>query len=237
MQTVTINAQQRLFVIPCGGGYSCMGFDNVYQQLCLIAEKLQKAGRNLCSAFGLSSDGATYTNKDQIGTLAQYSAYRNAVDFMAKSGLKFGTWFSLDTPKKVQRILEDYRRSGKKIRVFYGDPETGRDWMEENDVLGRIGRSTGVMQIPLLVPDGECGGPGLLDDRIVRLMDAETHKELYRHPSYHQKTLAIIPSTVGKGYTHAVRADGETVANFKSMGAAAHYVAFMAGESMEQPRG
>jgi len=36
---ITINEAQRLFVIPCAGGYTCAGFDYVFRQLRVLAEK------------------------------------------------------------------------------------------------------------------------------------------------------------------------------------------------------
>ena len=41
-----------------------------------------------------------------------------------------GTWYCLDTPDGVIYILDGAMKNHKRIRVFYGDTETGRDWME-----------------------------------------------------------------------------------------------------------
>ena len=228
MSGIKINADQRLFVIPCGEGFSCHGFDVVYRELEQIIEKM--AAKNVILKWAFE-----YAQEAYIGTLEQYAVYQKAVQAMRESGLKFGTWFNPKTPKKVQRILEDYRKSDDKIRIFLGDANTGRDWMEENDVMGRIGRSGGIMHIPLLISDDECGGPGLLDACIVRMMDVATGEELYRHPKYHQAEMEICPTSEHVGYTHAVKVNGTTSANFKSMGKAAAYVAFMTGESFKQP--
>lgn len=47
------------------------------------------------------------------------------------------------------------------VRIWLGDTQTGRAWAEENDVIGTIGRSTGTMEVPLLVEAGELAGPHL----------------------------------------------------------------------------
>jgi hypothetical protein len=70
------------------------------------------------------------------GTIGQYADYQKAVAEAAKANIK-ETWFSLETPTVVRRLLEHYRRSGKLIRIFYGDVRTGEDWLEENDVVGK----------------------------------------------------------------------------------------------------
>lgn len=219
---ITINEAQRLFVIPCAGGYTCAGFDYVFRQLRVLAEKLGKYGINI----GPLDPAA-------IGTTQQYHQYQSAVALIGNRDL--GTWFDPDTPRKVETVLETCRKSGERIRIFYGDANTGRDWMEENDVVGRVGRSTGKMKIPLLIPDADCGGPGILDHCIVRIVDARSRRELYRHPQYHLPALVISESKGAKGYTHSVHADGKLQANFKSHAKAAHYVAFIAGETMDQP--
>lgn len=42
--------------------------------------------------------------------------------------------FVFGTDVKVARILEQSRLTGQRIRIFYGDVETGRDWLDEYDV-------------------------------------------------------------------------------------------------------
>jgi hypothetical protein len=49
--------------------------------------------------------------------------------------------------------LETDRKNQRKIRLFYGDTQTGQSWFDEHDVVGRIGRSTGSIKVPLLVAD------------------------------------------------------------------------------------
>lgn len=228
--SVTVNQDQRLFVIPCGEGFSCLGFDVCYNRLLQLATKLYEKFR-----ISVLDEKILDT---EIGTLKQYEQYQKAVRNIGARNL--GTFFNNNTPKKVQRLLEDYRRSESKIRIVLGDPETGRDWMEENDVLGRVGRSTGSMKVPLLIADGECGGGAILDGNIVRMFDVASGKELYRHPKYQVPNLAIAAATEEEllthpAYSHAVSRDGECVARFHSIGKAAQYVAFICGESMTPP--
>ncbi|MFH1740063.1 MAG: hypothetical protein ABIH23_13720, partial [bacterium] len=61
-----------------------------------------------------------------------------------------GTCYSVLAPVGVVEILEKYRDRSTRIRVFYGDTITGRDWMEENDTMGIVGRSSGQIKVPLL---------------------------------------------------------------------------------------
>lgn len=231
LMEITLNPEQRLFVIPCGDGYSCAGFDYVFKNLKTLAQKLLKFGIEIAPA-----------REDEIGTPTQYEQYCAALQLVGNRDL--GTWFDPDTPKKARTLLEQYRKSRAKVRVFYGDTKTGRDWMEEYDMVGHIGRSGGSMKIPLLISEGEHGGLGLLDSCIVRMIDVETRKEVYCHPRYHLPEMEIRPldgDLAAKGYTYGVWAtnkDGamENHANFRSYGLAAQWVAFMSGFCMEQPQ-
>lgn len=243
--TMTINHEQRLFVIPAGGGYSCLGFDVLFARLKQIVEYLDLRGE-----WGLPWE----VNESEKGTAGQYAMYRKAVEAASKREIR-ETWFDPGTELKVERVLERYRKSGKPLRLFYGDPETGRDWMEENDVLGRIGRTGGIFKSPILVEEGDFGGHAILTACILRMIDAETGKDLYRHPLYRvpemevRSTEGILASWHSKkppkllfdmGYTHGVwvrngKGEFENQANFKSYGKACQYVAFMTGDSMRKP--
>lgn len=49
-----------------------------------------------------------------------------------------GTFYNANTNDKVIRVLENSRMNNKRIRIFYGDTETGRDWMEVYDTISVI---------------------------------------------------------------------------------------------------
>lgn len=95
------------------------------------------------------------------------------------------------TPEAVKRLLE-YSRLGKlRIRVHYGDTETGLDWGDTYDVTGIVGRSMGPVKVPILLHNRRSrGGGAMLDHCIVRIRhankrDSKDGGDLYRHPKYH----------------------------------------------------
>ncbi len=96
--------------------------------------------------------------------------------------LPSGTCYHQETPDQVIRLLEKLQNSGIEVSIYYGDTQTGQSWHDEFDAVGRIGRSTGSIKIPLLVPSGDCGGTGLLDHCIIRI-DARD-RTLYQHKSF-----------------------------------------------------
>lgn len=216
MKAVTVNDTQRLFVIPCGKGYSCLGFDVVFKRISQFAKML----------------GLDMPKQEQIGQLVQYQQYLEAERAYIATSPK-ETFYSEDTPPAVKAVLEAFRKNGGKLRVFVGDATTGKDWLEENDVIGTISRSLGPIRIPLLCESNSGGGFALLTENIVRLVDATTKRELYRHPTYHRPELTVAPGSAA-GYESDVLADGAVHARFKSSSKAHDYIAFLSGTRMKR---
>lgn len=218
-KVVSLNPDQKLYVIPCGDGYSCFGYDNAWRDTSHIATVLKRD--DLMPA------------PEHYGTLAGYDLYLKACDAWASSVNSKRTWFTPGTDPKVMKLLEQFRGDGQLIRIFLGDPKTGRDWCEENDVVGRVGRSTGSQKVPLLLCDGESWGGAILTECVLRIMDAQD-RELYRHPLYQEPKLGMEletdPTMMAKGYTWSVNRDGQIQARFKSSHDAAEYVCFMTGK-------
>jgi len=149
-----------------------------------------------------------------------------------------GTSYDVRTGDALVKVLENLRQSQTRIRVFYGDTKTGKSWLEEHDIEGRIGRSTGTVKIPLLVHNARSSGGGsLLDSSIVRIIDAKTKRVYYSHPKFHVPKLEIksckIPREEKNGemefYTAEVYADGAIQARFTSEEKAKRYVKKMQG--------
>lgn len=132
-----------------------------------------------------------------------------------------GTSFDARTPDQVIRTLLQYMGTGQRIRVFYGDPKTGRDWGEEWGTMGYIGRSGGSVKIPLIINNSRSfGGPGLLEGSIVRI--TVNRRNVYIHPKYHID-LAVKGNNVYK--------NGELYATCKSNEKAKKLAMFLRGDS------
>jgi len=146
-----------------------------------------------------------------------------------------GTAYHMETPDQVINVLEESRNSNRdqRIRLFYGDSKTGKDWHEEHDIMGYIGRSTGSIKIPLLINNrNSYGGGAVLDHCIVKITKDKT--TLYQHPKYHTDKFTIKQckdvEMINKGYTHEVFRNGKINARFNSEQKAKNYISFMEGK-------
>jgi hypothetical protein len=152
----------------------------------------------------------------------------------AKYQIVNGTYYHARTPAEVVRVLEQARLAHTRIRIHLGDVQTGRDWLDEWDVTGIVGRSMGPIRIPLMIATiRSSGGPGILDHCIVRIRT--NSRDLYRHPSYHHGEIVVKPETFippssssGKRtYSAATYVNGQIHARFESMEQAERWVSKM----------
>ncbi len=157
MDAVTVNMEQRLYVIAAGDGFSCLGFDNARNHGNQIAGRLGRPEL----AFAA----------DDEGSVAGYEKYTRAVHAWGQSPLCQETYFDPGTDPAAAMALESCRNTQRKVRLVLGDTVTGQPWFDEFDVVGRIGRSTGCLKVPLLVEDGEAGGCAILTACLLCLID------------------------------------------------------------------
>lgn len=96
------------------------------------------------------------------------------------------TSFDARTPQNVAEILESARISKERIRIYLGDTKTGRDWKEEFGVIGRVGRSSGIYRVPILLYNRRSNGGGeILTRCIVKIETTRGKRILYQHEKYH----------------------------------------------------
>lgn len=218
MPGIKINQEQELFVIPCGNGFSCFGFENCFNAATQLATLL----------------GHTLPSIAEKGTLIQYAEYAQLTSEYGKRGdLNSRTWFDFGTPKEVERILEQARLNGEKLRIFLGDSKTGRCWLEECDVVGYIGRSMGPMRAPILLKSKtSSGGGAILTACIVRILNNKC-KELWCHPTFYIDPMDVLPDSTHVEYPWQVSIRGHNEARFKTQDQALRWVDFMSGRSLK----
>jgi len=127
MKQVTINAEQRLYVIPSGAGYSCLGFDVAEERLAAVADWLIQQGERSPWSTHEAAQGP-------IGTPERYAFYRAIMGLCANYCARTGKRCPVElTPQLIG--LE-----GKRVEVVdkYGDKRRFQ-----------VGKSTGHIPIHL----------------------------------------------------------------------------------------
>lgn len=129
-----------------------------------------------------------------------------------------GTSYHVETIDTVIDILDTARGRSKRLKIYLGDTKTGRDWFEENERFGYIGRSTGSIKIPLLIPKiNSHGGGALLDHCIVKIQESKGNRVLYQHLLYKSPVIEIKEATTETKYTHEVIINGELYGRCRSL--------------------
>ena len=136
--------------------------------------------------------------------------------------------FSDKTNEKVKQVLTSCYNRKNRIRVVYGDVNTGISWLDDYEVLGYVGKSTGTKQIPLLINNSRSfGGGSILTDVILKIVDTQTKQVLFQHENYVMPVLTKEISS-HNGYFYDVIYNGESVvARFKTEKRANNYIDFM----------
>jgi uncharacterized protein (UPF0248 family) len=92
-----------------------------------------------------------------------------------------GITYHKDTPDAVIAILEKSRKEKLRIVLTYGDPISKKEWESCTPERGHVGNSTGTIKIPLLIRTRRSlGGEGILDHRIVKIVESKGGRVLYK---------------------------------------------------------
>ena len=142
--------------------------------------------------------------------------------------------FNENTCETVKTVLTDCYNKQCRIRIWYGDIDTGMSWLYEYDTTGAIGRSTGQQKIPLLIKNSRSsGGGGILCHCIIRVDVISSRRTIYEHPLFYVPTLGVYPNLdedTKTKYPFIVLKYGTIQARFKSRTSAYNYIDFMNGE-------
>lgn len=127
-----------------------------------------------------------------------------------------GTAYHIETPDNLVITLESLRVQRIRIKLYYGDPKTGKCWNDEHYTMGYISRSTGTIKIPLLIANSRShGGGGLLDHCIIKIRESKGKHVRYQLPNFQQSKFEIVPSDLPE-YTHNVNINDTLYSRHKS---------------------
>lgn len=147
---------------------------------------------------------------------------------------KLKVYPNISNSDKLIDVLEKCIANKTRVRLWYGY-EDGRSWLDEYDMVGRIGYSCGNIKIPILVANSRSyGGGAILTGSIIRIDDVSTHKTLFQQENFYVPLMDLRVSEYD-GYAEGVyvkEKDGswKNYANFKKDGAGLRWIKFMKGE-------
>lgn len=132
--------------------------------------------------------------------------------------------------EKLISILERCRKNNTRIRVWYG--ANNKIWLEEYYVMGRLGRTTGRIKIPILVNNKRSlGGRELLVPCIVRIDDIEEKETIYKLDGYEMPKLEIKEvKNNGHILDYLVMKENKILVTFSTLEKAQNWVDFMVGK-------
>ena len=133
---------------------------------------------------------------------------------------------------KACEILASCRASGRRVRLIFGNTQTGESRLDDQDVVGRICGATEAPETPLLLDSDGSIGRVIESGSILAIVDWEFGEYLYRHPAYREPQLRIEFRDEPDRPWHVVRRE-DVVARFQDIGKAGAYLAFMRGASVE----
>jgi len=171
----------------------------------------------------------------------------NTIYYVEKGGMYFSVGIFLKEKNKLEvynnvdetlmTILLNACVYHFRIRIWYGDAETGRSWNDEYDVAGRIGRTTGNITIPILINNKRSwGGVSVLIGSIIRIDAIKEKRTLWKVPNFHVEDMKVCEVSGDENYKYHVlklsenSGKWEVQASFKTEKYAHNWIAFMRGE-------
>lgn len=130
----------------------------------------------------------------EVGTSAAFDRYQSALRLAAQAGQTGGLWFHPATPEPLRNALSSARSCGRKVRLYYGDPDTGQCSLATTNNVGWIGRMSGaVLAYPMLLSSLDAkAGLRILDSGVVRVQDLDSAgMVIYEHPHYHLPEMSV----------------------------------------------
>lgn len=98
-----------------------------------------------------------------------------------------GLSFDPATPMEVAKLIAGYVDEPVRIRLDYGNPETGESNSSEIDVEGYVRRSDGDVQFPVLLPTSRSSAGNPISCNIVVAIWGTDGSRVYKHPTYTPK--------------------------------------------------
>jgi hypothetical protein len=141
-----------------------------------------------------------------------------------------GVSYYFGTDDKVIHALQKAVDTGEIVRIWLGDPESGKAWTDTIGCVGTVLVSlpdrAGNRQ-PTLVAPGLEGGPTIMSQNVVRI--STKGGDLYRHESFDTGHVSY-QYEKDSNLPHVVTIDGVFQDRFKTIVAAMRLIVFLEGK-------
>ncbi len=109
-------------------------------------------------------------------------------------------YFDRNTDEDVAIVLNRLYRSKRRVKIYYGDKESGRNWNEVFDVFGYVGRTWGTKKAPILVYSKRSYGGGLISTgSILAIRESSINGSfLYEHSKFVKPSVSILKEDESK---------------------------------------
>lgn len=140
---------------------------------------------------------------------------------LIEDGANLPLAYHVETSKAVIDALEYCRKNRIRVKLNYGDIDTGKSWNEEHGTTGYISMSKGnEARFPILVHNERSyGGGGLMDNCILKIQESKGGRIYYKATNFQQTTFEIVPSDLPE-YTHNVNINGKLYSRHRTERAA-----------------
>lgn len=210
------NEASQHYVIPNGNGFRCVGFQRCFNEVYALAVLLNQDPP---------------ANVD-FGTMRVFERHNELIHQVLVNNMDLGTWYDSATPLCVRSVLEKVISSGRRVRIFLGEPATGKADNIEYGVIGTIVTSSGTLKRPQFVTKSLIDAYTLSCSKIVRIIDAESMEDLYRHPTFHTSQFEVAHADDPESWHYVAKADGTPFADFDTKRDALNWVEFMRGNRL-----
>lgn len=129
-----------------------------------------------------------------VGTAAAFDRYQSALRLAAQANQPGGLWFHPTSPEPLRNALASSRACGRKVRLYYGNPDSGECSLATTNNIGWIGRTSGAaLPYPMLMTSVEAkAGLRIFDSGVVRVQDLDSSgMVIYEHPNYHLPEMSV----------------------------------------------
>ncbi|MDI1236384.1 MAG: hypothetical protein PSV26_02740 [Polaromonas sp.] len=168
------------------------------------------------------------------GTMNALAKYRRLKLLCSREGRR-SLWFDPRVKQSVRHALLTATATRRPIRLIYGDPASGRAYLEHAGVHGWIaaGQDDGVMRPTLSETQNLETSCAVHELDIVRVIDTSSTLDTYVHPEFHMPDMEVVERSE-RGFELHVDGSPMLVAEHKVT--LTKWARFFAGSSHDSPQ-